>query len=81
MAEGGEFAVYTPIFQDDNAGPHKDAVFMKFVTDHCEARAGIGNLRHLKYRHASQMPHANVLDLSVHDATFKRRIRLVVSEF
>ena len=32
---GGKYEGYTTIIQGDNAGPHNDATFMKYVNDYC----------------------------------------------
>jgi hypothetical protein len=56
---GGRFAGYTPIIQGNNAGPHNDGEYLRFVNEYCETRS-----RHWKPQ-APQMPHTcmNVLDL------------------
>jgi hypothetical protein len=59
VGHGGEFDGYTPIFQGDNAGPHQDKAHIKFVTEYCTEKGW-----HWEPQ-AAQMPHMNVLDLSV----------------
>ena len=36
VEKGGKYEGYRPIFQGDNAGPHRDVAFMKYVVDYCE---------------------------------------------
>ena len=67
---GGTYEGYLPIFQGDNAGPHQEAAFMKFVTEYCARMKW-----HWKPQ-APQMPHMNVLDLSVFPAMSKRHTSL-----
>ena len=38
VAVGGKYEGYTPIFQGDNAGPHQEVKYVKFVTDYCSQR-------------------------------------------
>ena len=68
VGPGGDFEGYTPIFQGDNAGPHQDKPFMKFVTEYCEEKGW-----HWEPQ-AAQMPHMNVLDLSVFPCMSRRHI-------
>ena len=35
---GGTWYGYTPVIQGDNAGPHCDFKFKRFVEDHCRAK-------------------------------------------
>ena len=35
VKKGGRFADYTPVFQGDNAGPHDDGTFKKYVMRYC----------------------------------------------
>jgi hypothetical protein len=59
VGPGGEYEGYIPIFQGDNAGPHKDAMYKNFVEGHCTTYGW-----HWEPQ-AAQMPHMDVLDLSV----------------
>jgi hypothetical protein len=68
VGPGGEFEGYTPIFQGDNAGPHQDKAYLKFVTEHCANKGW-----HWEPQ-AAQMPHMNVLDLSVFPSMSRRHI-------
>ena len=61
VGPGGKYEGYTPVFQGDNAGPHQDATYVNAVTSYCEAKGW-----HWEPQ-APQMPHMNVLDLSVFD--------------
>jgi hypothetical protein len=65
---GGEFDGYTPIFQGDNAGPHQDKAYIKCVTEYCTEKGW-----HWEPQ-AAQMPHMNVLDLSVFPSMSRRHI-------
>jgi hypothetical protein len=38
VKEGGKYEGYTPIFQGDNAGPHRDAAYYNYVTDFCREK-------------------------------------------
>ena len=69
VGPGGEFEGFTPVFQGDNAGPHQDAVFLRGVRNHCQARGW-----HWEPQ-AAQMPHMNVLDLSVFPCMSRRHIQ------
>jgi hypothetical protein len=59
IKEGGKYAGYIPIIQGDNAGPHQDAAYLRGVKGYCEQKGW-----HWEPQ-AAQMPHMNVLDLSV----------------
>ena len=61
VGPGGKYEGYTPVFQGDNAGPHQNATYVNAVTSYCEAKGW-----HWEPQ-APQMPHMNVLDLSVFD--------------
>ena len=54
------------IFQGDQAGPHEDGTFTQFVTNFCAEQGWTWQPQ------APQMPHANVLDLSVFPAMSRR---------
>ena len=66
VGPGGKFEGYTPVIQGDNAGPHAEEAFVQFVQRHCEAKGW-----HWEPQ-APQMPHMNVLDLSVFPCMSKR---------
>jgi hypothetical protein len=68
VSPGGESKGYTPIFQGNNAGPHKDRAYIKFVTEYCTEKGW-----HWEPQ-AAQMPHMNVLDLSVFPSMSRRHI-------
>jgi hypothetical protein len=38
VGPGGKYEDYVPIFQGDNAGPHQEDRYLKFVTDYCSQR-------------------------------------------
>jgi hypothetical protein len=67
---GGKYEGYTPIFQGDNAGLHQEVKYVKFVTDYCSQRGWYWEPQ------APQMPHINVLDLSVFPAMSRRHTAL-----
>ena len=54
------------IIQGDQAGPHEDGTFTQFVTNFCAEQVWTSQPQ------APQMPHANVLDLSVFPAMSRR---------
>ena len=54
------------IIQGDQAGPHEDGTFTQFVTNFCAEQGWTWQPQ------APQMPHANVLDLSVFPAMSRR---------
>ena len=58
-AAGAAYDGYKVVLQGDNAGPHSDATFAKFLKMECTARL------FLLENQAAHMPHANVLDLQV----------------
>ena len=68
VGPGGKYEGYTPIFQGDNAGPHQDQVFLNGVKSHCNSKGW-----HWEPQ-AAQMPHMNVLDLSVFPCMSRRHI-------
>ena len=71
VGAGGEYEGYLPVIQGDNAGPHTDATFSKFVTDFC-------NEQGWKWEpQAPQMPHMNNLDLAVFPMMSKRHSQLL----
>jgi hypothetical protein len=62
-------ASYKPVFQGDNAGPHIDAAYLAGIKGHCETKGWYWEPQ------ASQMPHMNVLDLSVFPCMSRRHIQ------
>ena len=70
---GGKFAGYTPIIQGDNAGPHTDAKYTKFVKEHCQSKGWFWEPQ------GPQMPHINVLDLAVFPAMSRQHCHLARS--
>ena len=68
VAPSGKYPGYTVVFQGDNAGPHQDATFLNGVRDHCRGKGW-----HWEPQ-AAQMPHMNVLDLSVFPCMSRRHI-------
>jgi hypothetical protein len=67
VGPGGKYEGYKPVFQGDNAGPHIDAAYLAGIKGHCETKGWYWEPQ------ASQMPHMNVLDLSVFPCMSKRR--------
>jgi hypothetical protein len=55
----GAYEGYLPVIQGDNAGPHTDASYIKYVTDYCLEKGWKWEPQ------APQMPHMNNLDLAV----------------
>ena len=70
---GGDFEGYTPVFQGDNAGPHTDAAYHKFVREYCREKGWLWEPQ------GPQMPHINVLDLAVFPSMSKRHSHLARS--
>ena len=70
VGPGGQFEGHIPIFQGDNAGPHADAGFVEYVEGYCRSRGW-----HWEPQ-APQMPHMNVLDLSVFPSMSKQHTML-----
>ena len=71
VSEGGLYEGYVPVIQGDNAGPHQDATYLKYVTDYC-------NEHGWKWEpQAPQMPYVNNLDLSVFPMMSKRHSNLL----
>ena len=71
VGKGGDFEGYTAVFQGDNAGPHNDGEFKKYVEGYCRTQKWLWSPQ------AAQMPHGNVLDLVVFPAASKRHSRLL----
>jgi hypothetical protein len=67
---GGRYEGYTVIIQGDNAGPHQESDFMTHVTEYCNREGW-----HWEPQ-APQMPHMNVLDLSVFPNMSRRHAKL-----
>jgi len=59
VGPGGKYEGHIPVFQGDNARPHQEDKYLKFVTKYCAERGW-----HWEPQ-APQMSHLNVLDLSV----------------
>jgi hypothetical protein len=70
VGPGGKFEGYTPIIQGDNAGPHAEAAFVEYVEGYCKMKGW-----HWEPQ-APQMPHMNVLDLSVFPSMSKQHTML-----
>ena len=70
VGEGGIFEGYTPVIQGDQAGPHEEEAFKKFVKEWCE------KYKWLWEPQAPQMPHMNVLDLAVFPSMSSRHSKL-----
>jgi hypothetical protein len=70
IGAGGKYEGYIPVFQGDNAGPHQEESYVRYVTDYCSDRGW-----HWEPQ-APQMPHLNVLDLSVFPAMSRRHTAL-----
>ena len=66
-AVGQRYHGYRVIFQGDNAGPHQDATFLNGVKEYCNSKQNW-----YWEPQAAQMPHMNVLDLSVFPCMSKR---------
>ena len=70
VGPGCKYEGYKVVIQGDNAGPHNEAAYINYVTSHC-------NLKGYHWEpQAPQMPHLNVLDLSVFPAMSKRHTAL-----
>jgi hypothetical protein len=67
VCQDGKYAGYTPIFEGDKAGPHQDSKLLNGVKGYCGEQKGW----HWQPQ-AVQMPHMNVLDLSVFPCMSKR---------
>jgi hypothetical protein len=70
VGPGGEYEGYTVIIQGDNAGPHGESAYINFVTEYCASKGW-----HWEPQ-APQMPHMNVLDLSVFPGMLRRHCNL-----
>ena len=66
VGPGKEYEDCHVIIQGDQAGPHEDGTFSQFVNNYCAEQGWTWQPQ------APQMPHANVLDLSVFPAMSKR---------
>ena len=58
------------MIQGDNAGPHNDATYLNFVKQYCTREGGYWEPQ------GPQMPHMNVLDLSVFPNMSRRHTQL-----
>ena len=70
VGTGGAFEGYTPVIQGDQAGPHEEEEFKRFVTEWCKEKGWLWEPQ------APQMPHLNVDDLAVFPAMSKRHSTL-----
>jgi hypothetical protein len=70
VGPGGQYESRTVIIQGDNAGPHNDVAFMRYVTGFCDS-----NGWHWQPQ-AARMPHMNILDLSVFPCMSRRHTAL-----
>ena len=70
VGPGGKFEGYVPIFQGDNAGPHAETEFVEYVEGYCRDKGWRWEPQ------APQMPHMNVLDLSVFPCMSKQHTML-----
>jgi hypothetical protein len=70
VGPGGRYEGFIPIIQGDNAGPHEDGTYKSFVQNFCTSRGW-----HWEPQ-AAQMPHMNVLDLSVFPNMSRRHAQL-----
>jgi hypothetical protein len=70
VGPGGKYEGFIPIIQGDNAGPHEDGTCKSFVQDFCTSRGW-----HWEPQ-AAQMPHMNVLNLSVFPTVSRRHTQL-----
>ena len=71
IGPGGRYEGYLPVPQSDSAGPHIEAVFLRYVMEACQREGWMWEPQ------APQMPHSNVLDLSVFPAISRRHCALV----
>ena len=74
VTPGGRHEGHRVVIQGDNAGPHQDATFLNFVTNHCRLKGWEWCPQ------APQMPHMNVLDLAVFPAMSKRHTTMCRSQ-
>ena len=70
VGPGCKYEGYIVVIQGVNAGPHNEAAYINYVTSHCNLKG------HHWEPQAHQMPHLNVLDLSVFPAMSKRHTSL-----
>jgi hypothetical protein len=68
---GGRYAVYVPIIQGDNAGPHQEGDFDASCKAFCHTRGWHWDPQ------APQMPYANNLDLVIFPCMSKRHTQLL----
>ncbi|CAJ1966061.1 unnamed protein product [Cylindrotheca closterium] len=66
VATGGQYEVYIPVIQGDNAGPHAEKEYFNWCKAQCEQRGW-----HWEPQ-VPQMPHMNNLDLSVFPCMSRR---------
>ena len=66
VGPGGKYEGYTPVCQGDGAGPHVEAQFLHFIRESCEREGWVWEPQ------AAQMPHVNVLDLSIFPCISRR---------
>ena len=67
----GKYEGFIPIFQGDNAGPHRDRPFLNFVESFCERKGWYWEPQ------GPQMPHINVLDLCIFPKMSRNHCELV----
>ena len=70
VCPGGKFEGYQVVFQGDSAGPHIEEGYMRIIQQMCEEEGWWWE------NQAAQMPHMNVLDLSVFPDMSRRHCAL-----
>ena len=69
-SKGGKYDGYDVVLQGDNAGPHTEQKFQKFLNE----TVGIGEYAHFSiHNQAAHMPHSNVLDDCVFPSMSKKQ--------
>lgn len=71
VGPGGPYEGYLVVIQGDNAGPHIDDEYIRYVSGYCEERGWLWEPQ------APQMPHLNNLDLAVFPMMSKRHSALL----
>ena len=67
----GPFEGFAPVINGDNAGPHQDAKLYRYVVNSCKEK-------YMRETQGHQMPHMNVLDLTVFTETLIRHSHFIM---
>ena len=71
VCDGGHFEGFSTVIQGDNAVPHQDATFYKYVVNLCKEKQSMWEPQ------GPHMPQTNALDLAMFPEIFLRHIHFI----